>query len=143
MLVGHYYQKLSGKGRTALPARFRKEQGRDVVLSRWYEGSLSIFNKQEWTRMVSQATRGVSTTAAARDTERFLLGGAYEIELDNQGRFVVPQALREYAKLGQNSVVFVGLGNRVEIWDKKRWEEREKQVMEHAEELIEKARKDE
>lgn len=142
MLVGHYFQRLSIKGRTALPAKFRKEQGRNVVLSRWYEGSLSIFNKEAWTSIVSQATHGLSTTASARDTERFLLGGAYEVELDRQGRFVIPAPLREYAKLGQDSVVFVGLGNRVEIWSKKLWEERERRIVARAEALLEEATKE-
>lgn len=138
MLIGHYFQKISAKGRTALPARFRKGLGQRVVLSRWYEGSLAIFNKESWKKIVEQATRGTSITAPARDTERFLLGGAYEVEHDSQGRFVVPAPLREYASLSEQAV-FVGLGNRVEVWNKKRWEEREKQVVEHAEALLEAA----
>jgi MraZ protein len=140
VLIGHYFQSLSKKGRVALPVNFRKHLGSRIILSRWYEGSLAIFQTEWWKKIVEQATQGLSVTAPARDTERFLLGGAYEIELDSQGRFVIPQPAREYAKFVSSEVVFVGLGNRVEIWEKRRWIKREKEIVEHAEELLEKAR---
>lgn len=136
MLIGFYIQKIDKKGRTALPSKFKHELGDKVILSRWYERSLSIFDAVSWQRIVNQATGGSVITAPSRDTERFLLGGAYEIVLDRQGRFVVPLALRDYAK-AEGEVVFVGLGNRVELWDKKLWEEREKHVIENAESLLE------
>ena len=136
---------MDAKGRTALPSKFRKELGVEVVLARWYEGSIAIFAIESWTKIVEQATRGLVVTSPSRDTERFLLGGAYEITLDAQGRLVVPQTLREHGGLPSASsgqvegeVVFVGLANRVELWSKKAWEEREKHVVTHAEELIEK-----
>lgn len=137
MLIGSFVQKMDIKGRTALPSKFRKELGQEVVLARWYEGSVAIFAVPSWNKIVEQATRGLVVTSPSRDTERFLLGGAYEIALDAQGRLVVPQALREHGGLAVE-VVFVGLANRVELWAKTAWEEREKHVIEHAEELIEK-----
>lgn len=140
MLVGHYIQNLSEKGRVALPAGFRKELGRSVILSRWYEQSLALFDMSSWKQTIDQATGGASITSPGRDTERFLLGGAYEIELDSQGRFVVPKPLRDFAKL-DSEVVFVGLGKRVEIWSKKLWTAREKYLSSHAEELIEEIQK--
>lgn len=142
MLIGSFVQKMDNKGRTALPSKFRKELGQEVVLARWYEGSIAIFAPVSWNRIVEQATRGLVVTSPSRDTERFLLGGAYEIALDSQGRLVVPQTLRTHGGLGgsgsEGEVVFVGLANRVELWSKRSWEEREKHVVEHAEELIEK-----
>ena len=114
---------MDAKGRTALPSKFRKELGGEVVLARWYEGSIAIFELGSWTKIVEQATRGLVVTSPSRDTERFLLGGAYEITLDAQGRLVVPQTLREHGGL-EGEVVFVGLANRVELWSKKAWEER-------------------
>jgi MraZ protein len=136
MLIGFYIQKIDKKGRTALPSKFKHELGDKIILSRWYESSLSIFYTASWLSIVSQATGGSVITAPSPDTERFLLGGAYEIVLDAQGRFVVPLPLREYAKT-EEEVVFVGLGNRVELWDKKLWEEREKHVIENAESILE------
>ncbi len=137
MLIGSFVQKMDTKGRTALPSKFRKELGTNVVLARWYEGSIAIFETRSWIKIVEQATRGLVVTSPSRDTERFLLGGAYEIALDTQGRLVVPQPLREHAQLSVE-VVFVGLANRVELWSKDAWQEREKHIVEHAEELIEK-----
>lgn len=138
MLIGHYIQKITKKGQTALPSKLKNEIGEDLILTRWYEGALAIFNLDNWKKIVEQATLGSSISTSARDTERFLLGGAYILELDSQGRFVIPQAPREYANFDKE-VVYVGLGNRIEIWDKKLWNEREKDIIENAERLLERA----
>lgn len=139
MLIGTHIQKLSIKGRTALPSKFKKELGLKVVISRWYEGAISIFKPENWQRIVEQATLGSSVSQSSRDTERFLLGGAFEAELDSQGRFVIPQALRDFGRLEVGSVVFVGLGNRVEVWAQKAWKEHESHIIKEAEKLIERA----
>lgn len=137
MLVGQYIQKLSGKGRVALPSRFKKEVGKRIILSRWYEGSLAIFSPEAWHEVVERVTKDSVLGVPLRVSERFLLGGAYEITLDEQGRFVVPPPLRNYAGM-KDEVVFVGLGKRVEVWEKKLWEAEEKEIVEKAEEMIEK-----
>lgn len=137
MLVGQYIQKLSKKGRIALPSRFRKEVGERIILSRWYEGSLAIFGPEAWHEVVGRITKDSILGVPLRVSERFLLGGAYKVTLDAQGRFVVPPPLRNYAGMG-DEVVFVGLGGRLEVWGRERWIEEEKQVLEKAEEMIEK-----
>lgn len=137
MLVGQYIQKLSKKGRVALPSRFRKEVGERIILSRWYEGSLAIFGPEAWHEVVERVTKDGILGVPLRVSERFLLGGAYEVILDEQGRFVVPPPLRNYAGMG-DEVVFVGLGRRLEVWSRERWIEEEKKVLEKAEEMIEK-----
>lgn len=141
MLVGQYIQKLSEKGRTALPSRFKKEVGQEIILSRWYEGALAIFGADSWKTIVERVTKDAMLGVPLRETERFLLGGAYEIELDSQGRFVIPAPLRSHAEM-KEEIVFVGLGNRVEVWDSKKWGEHEKVVIEKAEEMIEKVTKE-
>lgn len=137
MLVGQYIQKVSDKGRTVLPSKFKKELGAEVVVARWYEGSLAIFDIRSWQQLVEQVTKDAVLGVPLRETERFLLGGAYEVELDDQGRFVVPQVLRSYAGI-QNEVVFLGLGNRIELWSKEKWQEHEQKVLQSAEEMVEK-----
>ena len=139
MLIGTHIQKLSVKGRTALPSKFKKELGTSVVISHWYEGAISVFSGEKWQKIVEQATLGSSVSSSARDTERFLLGGAYEVELDTQGRFVIPQALRDFGNFSKEQVVFVGLGNRVEIWAQKAWKERSSHIIKNAEKLLERA----
>jgi MraZ protein len=69
-----------------------------------------------------------------RDTSRFLVGGAKEIELDSQGRFVIPQPLYEHADIS-DEVVFIGLANWIEIWDKEKWEERVKYLKANSDEI--------
>ncbi|OGY09310.1 MAG: hypothetical protein A2782_00250 [Candidatus Blackburnbacteria bacterium RIFCSPHIGHO2_01_FULL_43_15b] len=138
MLLGQYIQKIDQKGRTILPAKIKKEIGQKVILSRWYENSLAIFEGVAWNKIIQEATLGLSVSEAARDTQRFLLGGAYEVELDDKGRFLIPYILREFGKFSVE-IIFLGLGNRVEIWDRKLWEEREEKITKEAEKLLERA----
>lgn len=140
MLVGQFETKISFKGRTALPSRFRKELGNKIVISRWYEKSLAIFSENAWLKILDLAVGGSLITEASRDTERFLLGGAYEIELDAQGRLIIPAKLREFSELSTD-VIFIGLKNRVEVWSKSNWTIREKEVEKHAGQLIEQVQK--
>lgn len=138
MLIGQYIQRIDKKGRTILPAKIKKEIGQTVILSRWYENSLSLFEPLSWNKIIQEATLGLSVSQAARDTQRFLLGGAYELKLDGKGRFLIPCALREFGKFGEE-IIFLGLANRIEIWDKKIWEERETKITGEAEKLLERA----
>ena len=136
MLLGQYHTILNHKGRTAIPAKFRKVLGQTVIISRWYEKSLAVFSLSSWEKIVNNAVGESFLIRPARETERFLLGGAYEIELDDQGRLVIPTPLREYSKLDEE-IVFVGLGERVEVWNKERWQKQEEEITGRAEELIE------
>lgn len=140
MLVGQFESKISIKGRTALPSRFRKELGEKIIVSRWYEKSLAIFSENSWEKILDLAVGGSLITEPARDTERFLLGGAYEAVLDAQGRLVIPIKLRQYAEL-ESDAIFIGLKNRVEVWSKSNWQVREKEVEKHASQLIEQVQK--
>lgn len=140
MLIGQYYTKIDKKGRTALPAKFRKELGERMICCRWYEGSLALFAKKAWERVIDIAVGESLLISQTRDTERFLLGGAFELETDNQGRIILPQALREHAKLDQD-VVFLGLQSRIEVWSKKTWEEKDREIVNAAGKLIEEVQK--
>jgi len=136
MLIGQYNAKIGQKGRLALPKRFREELGERVVLARWYENCLVIVDYKVWGEILKDFTKGSAVTRPARDTARFLLGSAFEIELDQQGRFVIPQVLRDYALL-TNEVIFAGLGDKVEIWDKGLWKEHENNILAKAAEFAE------
>ncbi|HLE48750.1 MAG TPA: division/cell wall cluster transcriptional repressor MraZ [Patescibacteria group bacterium] len=138
MLVGQFGATLTEKGRLAIPARFRRELGDKIVVTKWLEGCLVALPQEKFMGMV-QNLIGTEDTASlsVRETERFLLGSAFEADMDTQGRFVVPQILREYANL-VDDVVFIGLGERFEIWNKKSWSEKEKLIQESADQLVEK-----
>lgn len=136
MLLGYYSAIIDEKWRLAVPSRFRRELGRELIIARWYEGCLLLISRDAWQEMVSRLTGDVLATLSARDTDRFLLAGSFEAELDKQGRFVVPPGLRVYSQL-ENDVIFAGLGDRVEIWNKNNWEERESTLIKEAGEKVE------
>lgn len=71
-----------------------------------------------------------------RDTERFILGSAFEVVPDEQGRIVIPERLLEYSEINED-IYFIGLGDRVEIWDKQKWEQREAGVVANSADFIE------
>jgi MraZ protein len=138
MLVGSYNCVLGVKRRVAVPKKFLKELGNSLIVAKWYEGCLVIVERTRWEVLLKKLTGVAQTiTEGVRDTDRFVLASAFEVKADNQGRVVLPENLVNYAGLGPKAV-FLGLGDRVEIWDQVRWEKREKYVSEHAGEFIEK-----
>lgn len=138
MLIGHYFVNLTLKGRSSLPKKFREEVGNNLIIARWYEGCLVIVGQEKWSELLGKLTgRSEIITEPVRDTDRFILGSAFEVNLDQQGRFVIPKVLRNFAKLRQD-LVFLGLGDRVEIWNTELWRERETYLVEHAGALVEK-----
>ncbi|MEK7112741.1 MAG: cell division/cell wall cluster transcriptional repressor MraZ [Patescibacteria group bacterium] len=138
MLLGTYRGNISPKRRVAIPASFRKELGDKFIVTKWYEICLVLVSTGNWNALLDRL-KGESNliTQGIRDTDRFILGSAYELIPDGQGRVVLPAALVSYAGL-KNQASFIGLGDRVEIWDKEAWEKREEFVARKAAELIEK-----
>jgi MraZ protein len=120
MLIGEYRSKLSEKKRVSLPKKFRKELGENLILTRGYEDALVLVNKGMWEKIAKDVIGGSFINKNIRDTSRFLVGSAKEVETDSQGRFVIPEALHEHAELS-DEVVFIGLVNWVEIWSKDKW----------------------
>jgi len=141
-LIGHYYSILTEKGRTAFPVKFRNQIGKKGICAKWYEGCLVVVRESSWDALLERLTGSLQVfTGPVRDTDRFILGSAFEIDFDSQGRFVIPKILREYSKLGEE-VVFVGLGDRVEIWNKEEWLRKEKEVQEKASQMVEELAKE-
>lgn len=137
MLIGQYETKITGKRRVAIPKRFRDELGETYVLARWYEGCIVMVSTNSWTTLTSRVTpQGGFVTSAVRDTDRFLMASAYELSADEQGRIVLPKLLTDHAGITKD-VVFLGLGDRVELWDKAVWLTHEEKVKEEAAQLIE------
>jgi len=96
-----------------------------------------IVSVDDWKGILSKLTgRAEILTKAVRDTDRFILGSAYELDLDAQGRFVIPSNLKGYAGLSED-VTFLGLGDRIELWDTAIWNEKEKTVQENAGQTLE------
>ena len=144
MIIGEYKSRIGEKKRVSLPKRFRDELGEEIILTRGYEDSLILVNKQMWEKIAKDVINGSFINKNVRDTSRFLIGSAVEISLDELGRFVIPQSLFKHANLN-NEIVFIGLINWIEIWDKSKWEKRVEYLKTHREEIaqeIEKMKED-
>ncbi len=134
MLIGEYHGKLSNKKRTSLPKKFRNELGENIILTRGYEDALILVNQEMWQKIAKEVIDGSFINKNIRDTSRFLVGSATEVQTDKQGRFIIPQALFDHAQLKED-IVFIGLVNWVEVWEKSKWEERLQYLKQHGEDI--------
>lgn len=138
MFLGTYSAKFASGHRVSIPWQFRKDLGDVVILARWYEGCLVLVSSSHWNALYKRLTGNTNLIVSPiRDTERFVLGSAFELIPDEQGRIVIPERLVEYSGLKED-LCFIGLGEKIEIWDKAAWEEKEAGVVKDAALLIEK-----
>jgi MraZ protein len=119
MFLGTHTPHLDEKGRLFLPAKYREELSRGLVLTKGQERCLYVFPLTEFDR-VTEALRAPVTTKAVRDYSRVFFASASDETPDRQGRITVPAALREYAGLQRDCVV-IGANTRLEIWDAEAW----------------------
>lgn len=140
MLIGEFQNKVGKKRRLALPKKFRKQMGDKLIVTRGYEDCVIVVNKSQWQNILKIFDDKPFTNSPVRDTRRFLIGGASEVSLDSQGRFVLPTNLVEFADI-DDEVVVVGLVDWVEIWDRKSWNERMKKVKPNAAKIAENLQK--
>jgi MraZ protein len=124
MLIGEYTSKLQEKNRVAMPKKFRSEIGEKIIITKGYENCLILVPENRWELIIKDITNRPFTITSARDTSRFILGSASEVILDDQGRFVIPQALISHAYL-ESEVSFLGLVSWIEVWSSSKWKERE------------------
>lgn len=120
MFLGEFEHTIDGKGRLTIPARFRDELEGGVVLTRGLDKCLWAYNRSEWERLAEKIALMPTTNAAARNFARFMFSSAFDSIPDRQGRILIPQNLRDYAAI-QNETVIIGVMNRVEIWEPARW----------------------
>ena len=122
MLIGEYEHSLDAKGRLIMPSKLREDIGEKFIITKGLDGCLFGFSKQEWTNFEEKLKTLPLTNKNARDFVRFFLSGATECEIDKQGRFLIVANLRQYASM-EKEVVIIGVGTRIEIWNKDKWEE--------------------
>jgi MraZ protein len=137
MLIGEYRHTIDAKKRIAIPASFRKEIGKKIVVTRGLDNCLFVYPIKQWER-VAEKLAGLSMGQAdTRSFSRFMLAGAVEGEVDAMGRVLIPDFLKDFAGLKQK-VVVAGIQNRVEIWDEKRWKDQSERIEKQADVLAEK-----
>lgn len=122
MFLGTYEPRMDDKGRLILPARFREQLANGLVLTKGQEHCIYGFTTSEFTDMYNELRRAPLSSKQARDYVRVMLSGASDEIPDKQGRVTIPSQLRRYAGLDKELVV-IGAGARIEIWNKKAWED--------------------
>jgi MraZ protein len=121
MFLGEYEHTIDAKGRMAVPARFRGQLDRGAVISKGMGRCLSVYTMARWEEKSAALVEG-KTDEELRDFERRIYPSASEVELDGQGRLVIPAKLRAYAGLS-NEVTVAGVRDHIEIWDRRVWQD--------------------
>lgn len=137
MLIGEYTHTIDEKNRLSLPAKFRSEMGKKIVVTPGLDNCLFVFTQKEWQKINDKLSQSSLLQADNRSFNRFMFAGAVEADVDSIGRILIPDFLRERANL-KNKVVFIGVSSRVEIWNEKTWSEYKKVVEKQADTLAEK-----
>lgn len=121
MFIGEYTHSIDQKKRLSIPAKFRKDLGREAVVTRGLDGCLWLYPMREWEILADKLGKLPIGQAQARGFARAMLAGAAEVELDRLGRILLPDHLKVYASL-QKNVVVTGVYNRIEIWEESKWQ---------------------
>lgn len=139
MFIGEYQHSMDGKGRMAVPAKFRGDLTAGAIITRGLDNCLFLYTKSEWQKLVEKLAGLPLTQQKSRAFARLMLAGAMDVEIDKQGRVLIPEYLRQFAGLKKDAVI-AGLYSRLEIWDKGAWERyrarTEKDSVKIAEELV-------
>ncbi|MBP5198776.1 MAG: division/cell wall cluster transcriptional repressor MraZ [Lachnospiraceae bacterium] len=122
MFMSEYNHTVDAKGRLIIPAKFRESLGEEFVISKGMDGCLFVYANEDWAAFEEKLTSLPLINKEARQFARYFLAGAASVELDKQGRILIPQSLRDFAGL-EKDVVLVGVGSRIEIWSKEKWDD--------------------
>lgn len=139
MYMGEYSHSIDAKGRLIIPSKFRETLGEEFVVTKGLDGCLFVFDKTEWSAFEQKLKSLPITNKEARQFVRFFLAGAAAMEVDKQGRILLPGVLREFADITKD-VTLIGVGSRIEIWSRERWDgtsdyEDMEEIAEHMAEL--------
>lgn len=137
MLLGEYKHSIDDKGRLAIPAKFRPKIEGGAIITRGLDKCLFVFTMREWEKLADKLVALPLAQANSRAFARLMLSGAADVELDSQGRILIPEHLRQYAGLSKNSVI-AGVYNRMEVWDAEAWNEYKKKTESASDEIAEK-----
>ena len=120
MLIGEYNHTIDTKKRLAIPAKLRKEFGERAIITRGPNSCLFLYPQEQWQKMTEKLSQLSLGQGDTRGFSRLMFSGAMEVELDQLGRALIPDYLKQYAGLRQR-VTIVGVNDRLEIWDDERW----------------------
>lgn len=122
MLIGSYHHQLDQKNRFRIPSKFKGSLGEEMVITKGSNHALYLMSKETMEINVFNKMQNVSMfDETLQKSFRLLLSSAHEVEIDAQGRALLPAALKQHACINKK-IVFVGVGNRVEIWAEEEWD---------------------
>lgn len=136
MLIGEYAHTIDAKKRLAIPAKFRKELGNTLIVTRGLDSCLFVYPEREWKTLADKLGKLPIAKRDARSFLRLMLAGAMEVHLDRLGRILIPDYLKAYAHI-EKQVVVTGLYNRLEVWSEAEWTRYKKQAERDAGDIAE------
>ena len=141
MLIGEYIHTIDDKSRMSLPVKFRKEMGKKVIITPGLDQCLFVFTLSEWEKVSKKLSSSEGDLSFLKSDQRTfnrnMFGQAVDVEIDSIGRILIPDFLKEKAKL-KNTGAIIGVQDRLEIWNDKTWAEYKKNAEKQAEGLAEK-----
>jgi MraZ protein len=137
MLIGEYIHTMDEKKRISLPVKFRKSLGKQVVLTHGLDSCLFLFTIGEWKKIGEKLSSMSFLQSDNRSFNRYIFGSAQIVDVDNAGRILIPDHLKDRAKFDQK-VVFIGVSDRVELWNETAWSDYKGNVESQADQLAEK-----
>jgi MraZ protein len=137
MFSGEYIHNIDTKGRVAVPVKFRHFLEKGAVVTKGLDGCLSLYPRDQWQELAGKLAHLPISQADSRAFARLMLAGAMEVDIDSQGRILVPEYLRQYGEFGKR-VVLAGLYDRIEIWDQGRWQQFKKDTEKNSADIAEK-----
>jgi MraZ protein len=120
MIIGQYNFNLDPKKRLTVPIKFRNVLSDGAILTRGIDGCLFLYPQKQWDELAEKLSKLPLSQLSARSFSRVMIAGAMDVKLDSLGRILIPDYLKDYAKLDKK-VVIAGLYDRIEIWDEERW----------------------
>ena len=120
MFLGEYTHSIDEKGRLTIPAKFRGELDSGLVVTRGLDRNLLVFTMGEWQELAQKIAQIPISDRSARAFSRRVFSGAVDLVPDRQGRILLPVTLREFANLGDETVI-IGMYNYAEIWNADSW----------------------
>lgn len=128
VFYGEYQVSFTGAGRIVLPKKIRELlKGNTFVLAKGFDGCLSGFDKDDWEQRAKQLLTVSLLEREQIDQRRYLFSSAVYIDIDDQGRFVIPKGLLSHAQLNDKAWI-AGVGDRFEIWEPARWQQYMNQI---------------
>ena len=136
MFIGEFQHSIDEKGRLAIPVKFRRELAKGAVITRGLDNCLFVYTAAAWKKLATKLAALPLSQANSRAFARLMLAGAMGVDVDGQGRAVIPEYLRKYANIGKEAVV-AGLYDRLEVWDREAWEKYKSETEKNSNDIAE------